>query len=99
MRGFGISGVFEEDDVDVCFRYEVRRGRQARAEMRLFRNRAQFLATVNDFPGPGTAYYPYAAQSVQFNLLRRWKALMRTRNTPAMDMPVHESLFARVTNT
>jgi phenylpropionate dioxygenase-like ring-hydroxylating dioxygenase large terminal subunit len=76
VRGFGMSGVFEEDDVDVWSSVNsVCRGRQARAEAASFETALNF-SPVDDFPGPGTAYYPMLPESVQFNLLRRWKALM-----------------------
>lgn len=78
VRGFGMSGVFEEDDVDVWASVNhACRGRQARAEEASFETALNF-APVDDFPGPGTAYYPMLPENAQFNLLRRWKALMST---------------------
>jgi hypothetical protein len=78
VRGFGMSGVFEEDDVDVWSSVtQVCRGRQARAGQASFETALNF-APVDDFTGPGTAYFPMLPECEQFNFMKHWKGLMRT---------------------
>lgn len=78
VRGFGMSGVFEEDDVDVWSSVtQVCRGRQARAGQASFETALNF-APVDDFTGPGTAYFPMLPECEQFKFMKHWKGLMRT---------------------
>lgn len=78
VRAFGMSGVFEEDDVDVWSSVsEVCQGSVAGRGQASFETALNF-APVDDFAGPGTAYFPMLPECEQFNFFKHWKSLMRT---------------------
>lgn len=77
VRSFGMSGVFEEDDVEVWSSVvTASRGARSRELTANFQTALNF-APVDDFAGPGTAYFPMLPECEQFNLLKHWKAVMR----------------------
>ena len=77
VRAFGMSGVFEEDDVDIWASVsEACRGSIAGRGEASFETALNFQP-VDDFTGPGTAYFPMLPECEQFNFLKHWKSLMR----------------------
>lgn len=76
LRTFGMSGMFEEDDVDVwSSAVTAGKGSIARTGTMNFQTALNF-EPVEDFPGPGRAYFPMLPECEQFNLLRHWKRII-----------------------
>lgn len=78
IRVFGISGTFEQDDVELWSGLsQTSRGRNARTYPFNFQTALPALYTpLEDFPGPGEAYLPFASEITQFKWLLHWKKLM-----------------------
>lgn len=78
IRVFGISGIFEQDDVELWSGIGVAsRGRNARLYPFNFQTALPSLNTpMEDFPGPGEAYLPFTSEITQFKWLLHWKKMM-----------------------
>ena len=79
LRSFGMSGMFEEDDIDIWSSIVTAgKGSIARTGTMNFETALNFKP-VDDFPGPGRAYYPMLPECEQFNLLKHWKQVISRR--------------------
>ncbi len=78
ITDFGIAGLFEQDDVTLWSSIgDSSRGRVARAHPFNFKTALPNLEQpVDDHPGPGKAFRPFASEIIQFKFLQHWHKLM-----------------------
>jgi PAH dioxygenase large subunit len=78
IRNFGISGIFEQEDVEIWSGIAASSaGSVARAYPFNFQTALPLLdRPLDNYPGPGDAYRPVAPEITQFRFLLHWNALM-----------------------
>ena len=78
LRSFGISGMFEQDDVVLWT--SINSSSNNPIARRYPLNFQSALPTLNtpltDFPGPGNAYRPFFSEVSQFRIMLNWQKLM-----------------------